>query len=163
MQLVIAFVVLSGVLTRVIVYECILSYSRRLFYWASLDETQPSIYEALEEASTSQIIGGIGMAMFEEAISDARTGRIANGTFGDYLVAVNADVPDMAVIFVGEPDRYNPIGVKGVGEIGLVGIATAIANALFHATGRRIRSLPITIDHLLPPSTNHQDRRPLSK
>jgi xanthine dehydrogenase YagR molybdenum-binding subunit len=108
-----------------------------------------------EKLATSQIIGGtvggIGMAMLEETISDARTGRIANGTFGDYLVAVNADVPDMDVIFVGEPDRFNPIGVKGVGEIGLVGIAAAIANAVFHATGLRIRSLPITIDQLLTP------------
>jgi CO/xanthine dehydrogenase Mo-binding subunit len=63
-------------------------------------------------------------------------------------VPVNADVPDMDVLFVGEPDRFNPIGVKGVGEMGLVGIAAAIANAVHHATGRRIRSLPTTIDEL---------------
>ena len=62
---------------------------------------------------------------------------------------VNADVPDLEVLFVGEPDRFNPIGVKGVGEVGLVGVAAAIANAVFHATGKRIRSLPITIDQLL--------------
>jgi hypothetical protein len=79
----------------------------------------------------------------------APAGRIANPTFSDYLVPVNADVPDMDVPFVGEPDRFNPIGVKGIGEVGLVGIAAAIANAVFHATGRRVRSLPITIDRLL--------------
>jgi CO/xanthine dehydrogenase Mo-binding subunit len=106
-----------------------------------------------EKLASSQIsggtVGGMGMAMFEEAISDPGTGRIANATFGDYLVAVNADVPDLDVVFVGERDPDNPIGVKGIGEVGLVGIAAAIANAVYHATGRRIRSLPITIDQLL--------------
>ena len=82
-------------------------------------------------------------ALLEETITDPGTGRIANATLGDYLVPVNADIPDMDVIFVGEPDRFNPIGVKGVGEIGLMGIAAAVANAVFHATGRRVRSLPI--------------------
>jgi Molybdopterin-binding domain of aldehyde dehydrogenase len=77
------------------------------------------------------------------------TGRIANATLADYLVPVHADVPDMDVVFVGEPDPLTPIGTKGVGEIGLPGTAAAIANAVHHATGRRIRSLPITIDRLL--------------
>jgi xanthine dehydrogenase YagR molybdenum-binding subunit len=106
-----------------------------------------------EKLARSQIIGGtvggIGQAIFEETITDAGTGRIANATFGDYLVPVNADVPDIEVIFVGEPDPLTPIGTKGVGEIGLPGIGAAIANAIYHATGRRIRSLPITIDKLL--------------
>ncbi|MFF4245661.1 xanthine dehydrogenase family protein molybdopterin-binding subunit [Streptomyces sp. NPDC001822] len=106
-----------------------------------------------EKTAASQIIGGtvggIGMALFEEAISDDVTGRIANATLGDYIVPVNADVPDMQVAFVGSYDRANPIGTKGIGEIGIVGIAPAIANAVFHATGRRIRSLPITMDQLL--------------
>lgn len=105
-----------------------------------------------EKTATSQIIGGtiggIGMAMFEDLVTDPGTGRVANATFGDYLIPVNADIPDMQVIFVGRPDRLNPIGVKGVGEIGLVGMAAAIANAVHHATGRRIRSLPITIERL---------------
>jgi xanthine dehydrogenase YagR molybdenum-binding subunit len=105
------------------------------------------------KTARSQIIGGtvqgIGAAMFEAVVSDAGTGRIANATFGDYLVPVNADVPDMDVVFVGEPDTANPIGVKGVGEVGFVGIPAAIANAVHHATGRRVRSLPITIDQLL--------------
>jgi len=106
-----------------------------------------------QKTARSQIIGGtvqgIGMAMFEELASDPGSGRIANATFGDYLVPVNADVPDMDVVFVGEPDPANPIGVKGVGEVGFVGVPAAIANAVHHATGKRIRSLPITIDQLL--------------
>ncbi len=106
-----------------------------------------------EKTATSQIaggtVGGIGMALLEETVSDPGTGRIANATFGDYLVAVNADVPDIDVIFVGEPDPMTPIGVKGIGEIAIVGVAPAIANAVFHATGRRARGLPITVEQLL--------------
>jgi CO/xanthine dehydrogenase Mo-binding subunit len=106
-----------------------------------------------EKTARSQIIGGtiqgIAMTMFEEVISDAWSGRIANATFGDYLVPVNADVPDMDVVFVGEPDTANPIGVKGVGEVGFVGIPAAITNAIYHATGKRLRSLPVTLDQLL--------------
>ena len=106
-----------------------------------------------QKTATSQVIGGtvggIGMALLEETVTDPVSGRITNGNFADYLVPVNADVPDHEVLFVGEPDRFNPIGVKGVGEIGLVGMAAAIANAVFHATGRRVRSLPITLDQLL--------------
>jgi xanthine dehydrogenase YagR molybdenum-binding subunit len=106
-----------------------------------------------EKTATSQIIGGtvggIGMALLEETVTDPASGRIANANLGDYLVPVSADIPELEVFFVGEPDRFNPIGVKGVGEVGLVGIAAAIANAVFHATGRRIRSLPITLDQLL--------------
>ncbi len=94
-------------------------------------------------------VGGIGQAIFEETITDAVTGRIANATFGDYLVPVNADVPDIDVVFVGEPDRLTPTGTKGIGEVGLTGTAPVISNAVYHATGRRIRSLPITIDQLL--------------
>ncbi len=105
-----------------------------------------------EKTATSQIIGGtvggIGMALLEETVSDTHTGRVANGTFGDYLVAVNADVPDLDVLFVGGPDPINELGIKGVGEIGIVGVAPAIANAVFHATGKRIRDLPITLDKL---------------
>jgi CO/xanthine dehydrogenase Mo-binding subunit len=106
-----------------------------------------------EKTARSQIVGGtvqgIGTAMFEDMVRDAGNGRIANATFGDYLVPVNGDVPDMDVVFVGDPDPENPLGVKGVGEIGYVGIPAAIANAVYHATGKRIRSLPITIDKLL--------------
>ncbi|HWO65074.1 MAG TPA: xanthine dehydrogenase family protein molybdopterin-binding subunit [Umezawaea sp.] len=105
------------------------------------------------KTARSQIIGGvvmgIGMALFEDAVFDADTGRVANATLGDYLLPVNADVPDVDVTFVGEPDRYSPTGVKGLGEVGLVGVAAAIANAVHHATGRRIRDLPITLDKML--------------
>jgi CO/xanthine dehydrogenase Mo-binding subunit len=105
------------------------------------------------KTAASQIIGGtaggIGMALLEQTVTDPGTGRIANATFGDYLVAVNADVPDIDVLFVGEPDPINPIGVKGIGEVAIVGVAPAIANAVYHATGRRIRSLPITAEQLL--------------
>ena len=104
------------------------------------------------KTARSQIIGGVVAASgwpLEETVFDSATGRIANATFGDYLVPVNADVPDIDVIFVGEPDSFSPIGIKGLGEIGIVGVAAAVANAVYHATGRRFRSLPITIDQLL--------------
>ncbi|MET8249226.1 molybdopterin cofactor-binding domain-containing protein [Streptomyces sp. NPDC005202] len=106
-----------------------------------------------EKTGRSQIVGGtvggIGQALLEDTITDAPSGRIANGTFGDYLIPVNADIPDMDVVFVGEPDRAGATGTKGIGEVGLVGIAAAVANAVYHATGKRIRSLPITLDSLL--------------
>ena len=105
-----------------------------------------------DKLARSQVMGaavmGIGMTLLEETIFDG-TGRVANATLGDYLVPVNADVPDVDVVFVGEPDRFNALGVKGIGEVGIVGVAAAIANAVYHATGRRFRSLPITIDQLL--------------
>jgi CO/xanthine dehydrogenase Mo-binding subunit len=106
-----------------------------------------------EKTARSQIIGatvmGIGMTLLEETVFDPATGRIANATFGDYLVPVHADVPDLDVVFVGSPDAFSPIGIKGLGEVGILGVSAAIANAVHHATGRRIRSLPITIDQLL--------------
>ncbi|MFJ2478237.1 xanthine dehydrogenase family protein molybdopterin-binding subunit [Streptomyces sp. NPDC087659] len=106
-----------------------------------------------EKTGRSQIVGGtvggLGMALFEDTVTDVPSGRIANGTFGDYLIPVNADVPKQDVVFVGEPDRASAIGAKGIGEVGLVGIAAAVANAVYHATGKRIRSLPITLDALL--------------
>jgi CO/xanthine dehydrogenase Mo-binding subunit len=106
-----------------------------------------------EKTARSQIIGGvvmgIGMATLEDTVIDSATGRIANATFGDYLIPVNADVPDIDVVFVGDPDPLNPVGAKGLGEIGAVGVPAAIANAVYHATGRRIRSLPITVEQLL--------------
>ena len=86
---------------------------------------------------------------FEETVFDHETGRIANATFDDYLIPANADVPDLDVAFVGTPDTVRPLGIKGIGEIGVVGVSAAIANAVYHATGRRIRALPITIEQLL--------------
>jgi CO/xanthine dehydrogenase Mo-binding subunit len=106
-----------------------------------------------EKLARSQMIGGtvmgIGMTMLEENIFDPQTGRIANPTFGDYLIPAHADVPDLDVIFTGTPDTVRPLGIKGIGEIAIVGVSAAIANAVHHATGRRIRSLPITIEQLL--------------
>lgn len=98
---------------------------------------------------TGGTVGGIGMATIEETVTDPGNGRVANATLSDYLVATNADVPDIDVAFVGEPVPDNPIGAKGIGEVGIVGVAAAIANGVYHATGRRIRSLPITISQLL--------------
>jgi xanthine dehydrogenase YagR molybdenum-binding subunit len=102
----------------------------------------------------SQIMGGvvwgIGMALQEETVFDHRYGRIMNPNIAEYHVPVNADVHDIEVIFVDEPDeRVNPLGIKGLGEIGIVGVAAAIGNAVYHATGKRIRDLPITIDKIL--------------
>jgi CO/xanthine dehydrogenase Mo-binding subunit len=106
-----------------------------------------------EKLARSQIIGGavmgIGMTLLEETVFDPETARIVNATFGDYLIPTNADVPDLDVVFVGTPDTVRPLGIKGIGEIGVVGVSAAIANAVRHATGRRIRSLPITVEQLL--------------
>jgi xanthine dehydrogenase YagR molybdenum-binding subunit len=80
---------------------------------------------------------------------DHRIGRFMNHNLGEYHVPVNADIYDIDVIFVDEEDKANPLGVKGLGEIGIVGVAAAITNAVFHATGKRVRHLPITPDKLL--------------
>jgi xanthine dehydrogenase YagR molybdenum-binding subunit len=97
------------------------------------------------------MIGGIGMALMEHSVVDARNGRVPNANFAEYAVPVHADAPPMMdVLFVEEHDPHvNPLGVKGVGEIAMVGVAPAIANAIFHATGKRIRELPVTPDKLL--------------
>ena len=102
----------------------------------------------------SQIMGsvvwGIGMALHEETLVDHNFGRIMNANIAEYHVPVNADVHDIKVIFVDEPDNIvNPLGIKGVGEIGIVGVAAAIANAIYHATGKRVRDLPITLDKII--------------
>jgi xanthine dehydrogenase YagR molybdenum-binding subunit len=95
------------------------------------------------------VVGGIGMALHEETLVDHNFGRVMNANIADYHVPVNADVHDIKVIFVEEPDDIiNPLGIKGVGEIGIVGVAAAIANAIYHATGKRVRDLPITLDKL---------------
>jgi len=106
------------------------------------------------KTARSQVLGGlvwgIGMALEEESVIDQRFGRFMNHSLGEYHVPVNADIRDLEVIFVDERDDIvNPLGAKGVGEIGLVGVAAAIANAVFNATGKRIRELPITLDKLM--------------
>jgi xanthine dehydrogenase YagR molybdenum-binding subunit len=105
------------------------------------------------KTAASQILGGvvwgIGMALHEETVIDHRFGRIMNANIAEYHVPVHADVHDIKVIFVDERDDSNPLGLKGVGEIGIVGVAAAIANAVYHATGKRVRDLPITLDKLM--------------
>jgi xanthine dehydrogenase YagR molybdenum-binding subunit len=106
------------------------------------------------KTARSQIIGGvvwgIGMALHEESMTDHRLGRLMNHNLAEYHVPANADIHDIDVIFIEErDDKTSPLGVKGLGEIGIVGTAAAIANAVHNATGKRIRSLPITIDKVL--------------
>jgi xanthine dehydrogenase YagR molybdenum-binding subunit len=96
------------------------------------------------------MVGGIGMALQEQTVLDGRGGRIVNAHMADYLVPVNLDIPALEVDFIEEHDPHvNPLGVKGLGEIALVGMAPADVNAVFHATGKRLRDLPIRIENLL--------------
>jgi xanthine dehydrogenase YagR molybdenum-binding subunit len=93
---------------------------------------------------------GIGMALMEHTLIDPRNGRYVNADIAEYHIPVHADVPPIEVLFVDEKDEHvDPIGAKGIGEIGMTGVAAAIANAVYHATGVRIRDLPITLDKLL--------------
>jgi xanthine dehydrogenase YagR molybdenum-binding subunit len=113
------------------------------------------------KTARSQILGGmvwgIGTALEEESVIDQNFGRFMNHNLAEYHLPVNADVHDLEVIFVDEEDKFvNPLGAKGLGEIGVVGVAAAIANAVFHATGKRIRELPITLDKIF----NHHPTRP---
>jgi xanthine dehydrogenase YagR molybdenum-binding subunit len=96
------------------------------------------------------VVGGIGMALTEEALFDDRYGRYINGNFADYHVPVHADVPQIEAIFIDKPDPVlNPMGTKGIGEISIIGFAPAIANAVYNATGKRVREMPITPDKLI--------------
>ncbi len=110
------------------------------------------------KTARSQLIGGmvwgLGMALLEDTVFDHRSGRVVNGSLAEYLVPVEADVPDLDASFVEEHDPYvNPLGAKGIGEIGITGVAPAIANAVYHATGVRVRDLPITLDKVMGSST----------
>jgi xanthine dehydrogenase YagR molybdenum-binding subunit len=106
------------------------------------------------KTARSQLIGGIvyglGMALLEETHVDAETGRIVNANIAEYLVPVNADVPEIETILVANDERTsNPLGAKGIGELPMVGVAAAVANAVFHATGVRVRDLPIRVERLI--------------
>ena len=106
------------------------------------------------KTARSQIIGGsifgIGAALMEATARDPHYARYTNADLGDYHIPVNADIPDMTVEFIDEHDPYiNAMGVKGIGEISMVGVSAAVANAIFHATGKRVRDLPITPDKIL--------------
>lgn len=108
------------------------------------------------KTARSQIVGGvvwgIGQALHEETFCDHHEGRFMNHNLSEYHVSVNADIHDIDVIFVQEDDRIvSKIGAKGVGEIGQVGVAAAVCNAIYHATGRRIRSTPMTPDKVMLP------------
>ena len=96
------------------------------------------------------VVMGIGMSLFEETSYDPRNGAPINSNLADYIVAANADVPSLDVYFVEFPDtNLNELGARGIGEIGLAGVAAAIANAVYHATGVRVRELPIKIEDLI--------------
>jgi xanthine dehydrogenase YagR molybdenum-binding subunit len=105
------------------------------------------------KTARSQVMGGVvwglGMALHEETLVDHRFGRMMNANIAEYHIPANADVHDIDVLFVDErDDLVNPMGIKGLGEIGIVGVPAAIANAVYHATGVRVRDLPITLDKL---------------
>jgi xanthine dehydrogenase YagR molybdenum-binding subunit len=102
------------------------------------------------------VVMGVGMALFEETMYDSRSGATINNNLADYVMAVNADTPQIDVTFLDYPDyKLNAFGVRGVGEIGLAGIAAAITSAVYHATGVRVRDLPVRIEDLLKaPKTN---------
>jgi xanthine dehydrogenase YagR molybdenum-binding subunit len=95
------------------------------------------------------IIMGLGLALTEETLFDERTGRIMNPSMAEYHVPVHLDVPEIDVIWTGIPDPNSPLGVRGIGEIGITGVGAAVANAVYNATGKRIRTLPITLDKVL--------------
>ena len=107
------------------------------------------------KTARSQLLGGmtmgLSMALHEASVLDPRFGDYVNHDFAEYHIATNADVGTVDVTWVDEEDLHvNPMGSKGIGEIGIVGTAAAIANAVYHATGIRVRNLPITLDKLLP-------------
>jgi xanthine dehydrogenase YagR molybdenum-binding subunit len=106
------------------------------------------------KTARSQLIGGIvfgiGMALLEETHVDGETGRVVNANVSEYLMPVNADIPDIQAIIVPNDELVsNPLGAKGIGELPMVGVAAAVANAVYHATGIRVRQLPIRIEDLL--------------
>jgi xanthine dehydrogenase YagR molybdenum-binding subunit len=96
------------------------------------------------------MIWGVSFALHEHAVMDPRSGRPINANLAEYHVPVNADIPSLEAILIPEHDPHvNALGIKGVGEIAITGTAGAVANAVWHATGRRIRHFPITIDQLI--------------
>jgi CO/xanthine dehydrogenase Mo-binding subunit len=108
------------------------------------------------ESYADILIWGVSFALHEQAIMDSRTGRLMNANLAEYHVPVNADVPSLEAMLVQEYDTHvNPLGIKGVGEIGITGTAGAIANAVWHATGIRVRKFPITLECLIEPTVEY--------
>jgi xanthine dehydrogenase YagR molybdenum-binding subunit len=105
------------------------------------------------KTATSQfkggIIMGIGLALSEETLFDERTGRVMNPSLAEYHVPVQADVPAIDILWTDISDPHSPMGARGIGEIGITGVAAAIANAVYNATGKRVRDLPITLDKVM--------------
>jgi xanthine dehydrogenase YagR molybdenum-binding subunit len=96
------------------------------------------------------VVMGVGMALFEETIYDQRTGHPVNNNLADYILTTSADCPEIDVHFLNYPDFVlNELGARGVGEIGLAGVAPAITSAVYHATGVRVRELPVKIENLI--------------
>ena len=95
------------------------------------------------------IIMGLGLALTEHTLFDERTGRIMNPSLAEYHVPVHLDVPEIEVIWTDIPDPHAPLGLHGIGEIGITGVGAAVANAVYNATGKRVRELPITLDKLM--------------
>jgi xanthine dehydrogenase YagR molybdenum-binding subunit len=99
---------------------------------------------------TGAIMMGVGMALFEESIYDPRTSRVVNDNFADYHIPVHADAPQMDVVFLDHPDPHiGEFGARGIGELGITGLPAAVANAVYHATGKRLRDLPISVEKVL--------------
>jgi len=110
-----------------------------------------------EKTAHSQLMGGIvwgvGSALLEKSDLDVRYGRYTNANLAEYHVPVNADIGLLDISFVGQPDPHiNPLGARGIGEIGITGVAGALANAVYHATGVRVRDLPLTLDKVMGPN-----------
>ncbi|MGI4982049.1 MAG: xanthine dehydrogenase family protein molybdopterin-binding subunit, partial [Janthinobacterium lividum] len=95
------------------------------------------------------IIMGLGLALMEDTHFDERTGRVMNPSLAEYHVPVHLDVPEIDLIWSEEADPHTPMGARGVGEIGITGVGAAVANAVFNATGKRVRDLPITLDKVM--------------
>jgi xanthine dehydrogenase YagR molybdenum-binding subunit len=107
-------------------------------------------HKTARSQSIGGVVGGIGMALMEASVMDHRYGRYVTSDFASYHIPVHADIPQIEVHYIDKPDIHvNPIGAKGLGEIAIVGVAAAVANAVFHATGKRIRELPITVEKLI--------------